>query len=308
MFPKIKLKTSLSPLKIFIWTSKLYGCFPFRIKQSIGGDFVFSISKLECVYGTLLVLLTTIYCLVFHHDLSGKSVIDYVLEANAVVVSICTLITFFSYLFAVKKIQKIYEESFLYFKYVNDENFRVKLFLLMIIEIFIYQVMTISAGVSYYLAGTSGSEIILILDVVADYHMRFVLSFVSHQFNNLVLYFSEVFKIVNRELEVLGDKKDLWLIKRTKRTDGNFLISDDEDLTDLADFYDGACGLCDEIDEAFGISSLVTSFLTFLQTLGPLYAFIVDGNVALFICWFGYHVFHFWIFLYSCEVTDNEVS
>lgn len=310
MSRKLNFKNSISPLKFFFFTLKIYGCFPFRLRQSINGGVVFSISKIECAYGITLVLVSSIYSLVFHHELSGKSVIDSLLEANAVIVAICTTLTYFSYLNAIKKIQKSYEESFSFFKHVTNEKFRAKLFWLTVFEIVAYQVMTIAAGLAYYFQGTSGSEIILILDCITDYYARFVLSFISHQFNNLILYFSEVFKIVNKELEELGGIRKQWLGKssRRKKTSPNLLINEDEDLTDLADFYDEAVGVCDEINDAFGISSLVTMFLTFLQTLGPLYTVIVDGNIPLFVSWFGYHVIHAWIFLYSCEVTDCEVS
>lgn len=229
------------------------------------------------------------------------------LDADAIIISFCSVICISVYWYNMWIIKQVYEQIFVYLKYLRDDKFCEKIAYVTVGFIMCFFASSYSLFLMLYFVYYQGEKsiFILFLNFSITFYFLLTVNSVIQQFSYVLIYFFKIFESINLELEKLVEWTEVWFVEKR---DFKFLFVRGGNIWDLVTVYIKICGLCDEINDAFGASVAAAVFLAFLQLLESVYQFTNNGSFLMFVIWFGNFVLKAWFILYPCEIIKNEVS
>lgn len=290
-------KRFLSSLKPFIFILKLFGCFPYQINIVNHSHVLVKVSKIQVIYGFLLLIICASYTITYHSEINSKLIIDILFEIHSDLMSILAMICFSANLYNIKEICRIFEEIFWCLSYLNDLKFFGKIPIFTVGFIMLYFSTNFASYLVYYLFYGNDNIVIYILDFMTYCTVYFVINSIVHQFCFLIIYFSKIIEALNDEFRKLIFQSE----------NINLLIIGENDVSKLVEDYIKIGDLFERVNNCYGVTVTLMMFLSFLGLLESLYQFILDGNVLEFVVWFGYFAVFLCFILYSCEEAVNEV-
>lgn len=302
MITNTSLIRSLNPFIIFL---KYFGCFPFQIIRINHSIIHFKISKLKLFYGIILVSASTYYTIKFRFKLENDSIIRSFLDADAIIISIGSVMCILVYWCNIRVIGRVNEQIFIYSKYLKDDEFTKKISRVAICFFVCFFGSCLAVFLMLYFIYFSGENrniFLIIGHVLTTFYFLFIVNSVILHFSCLLIYYYKIFESINLELKKLAERVEICFVENFK-----YLFVYNFSIEDLVVVYIEICNLCEEINDAFGGSLAAAILIAFLQLLASSHQFINNAAILMFVVWFGYYIVLVWFILYPCEIIKNEV-